>query len=267
MAEMILFYIFLVTGFINVVHFGLYLIGANVYDIMKYCSDKKITKKIRKNRPLVSVLIPAHNEETGVVNTIESVRKSSYRNIEIIVVDDASTDKTRKIIRDYIKGHPKVNVRLKYKRKNVGKAMALNFALKNSTHGDLIMTLDADSLVGKKSIANAVRYFDNPRVAGVAANVRVVGKNNILGLLQKFEYMIGYRSKKFFTAANCEFVVGGVASTYRADVMKKVGYYDHDIITEDIALSLKVIAQNGNKANRVVYGVDVLAMTEGGSKV
>jgi poly-beta-1,6-N-acetyl-D-glucosamine synthase len=74
--------------------------------------------------------------------------------------------------------------------------------------------------------------------------------------------MVGYRSKKFFSVTNSEIVVGGVASTYRRETMKKVGYYDDDIMTEDIALSLKVVAQ-GNKENRIVYGVDVVAMTEG----
>ena len=257
-----LFWLFIVISTINTAHFGMYLIGANYYDVLRFRKDAKTKKRSRMLRPLVSVLIAAHNEEFTIEQTLDSVRKSSHRKLEIIVVDDGSTDETKKIVRKYINEHPKANIKLMYKQKNVGKAQALNHGMRNGAKGEFIMTLDADSLLGKKSIANAVEYFDDPNVMGVAANVQVIDSQSVLGLLQRFEYMVGYRSKKFFTVTNCEFIVGGVASTYRASTLKAVGFYDDDIITEDIALSLKVIAQ-GNKENRVVYGVNVLAQTEG----
>ena len=74
--------------------------------------------------------------------------------------------------------------------------------------------------------------------------------------------MIGYRSKKFFSVTNSEYIIGGVASTYRREAIKQVGFYDHDTTTEDIGLSLKIVAQ-GNKQHRIVYAANVLAMTEG----
>lgn len=258
----ILFYIFITLSMMNVIHFGLHLIGADYYDILRFRSNSKPKRRIHRTRPLVSVLIPAHNEEKAIVRCLESVCRSIYRKIEAIVIDDASNDATRALVRRYIREHPKANVKLMFKRKNVGKASAMNHALRNSKLGNLVMTLDADSIIHKYSIANAVKYFKDLKVAGVAANVRVLENNTILGLMQKFEYLVGYRSKKLFSVMNCEFIVGGVASMYRTDVIKQVGFYDNDIITEDIALSLKVVAQ-GNKENRVVYGVDVVAMTEG----
>jgi len=74
--------------------------------------------------------------------------------------------------------------------------------------------------------------------------------------------MVGYRSKKFYSVTNSEFIVGGVASTYRMSTLKTVQFYDNDVQTEDISLSLKIVSQ-GNKENRLVYGVNVMAMTEG----
>jgi len=261
----ILFIIFIIVSIINITHFGLYLVGANYYDIKKFKLNSKPYVKKRGLRPLVSVLIPAHNEELGIERCLDTVRKSTHRKIEIIVVDDASTDNTKKIVRDYILKHPNRNIRLMFKRKNSGKASALNHALRHGAKGEFIMTLDADSILGKNSITNAIKYFDDPSVVGVAANVRVMDNFKILGLLQQFEYMVGYRSKKFYSLSNSEFIIGGVASTYRASTLKQVGYYDDDIITEDIALSLKIAAQ-GNRQNRLVYGVDVIAMTEGVTK-
>lgn len=257
----VLYYIFIVISIINVIHFGFYLVGANYYDILRFRAAAK-AKKNTKKLPLVSLLIPAHNEELGIVRCLETISKSTYKNLEIIVIDDKSKDATKRLVREYIASHPKQNITLMYKNKNVGKAGALNHALRHRAKGDLVMTLDADSVLHKDAIRNAVRYFNDPDVVGVAANVRVMDSYTILGLLQKFEYMIGYRSKKFFSVTNSEFIVGGVASTYRMNTLKKVGFYSDDIQTEDIALSLKVVAQ-GNKKNKVIYGVDVLAMTEG----
>jgi cellulose synthase/poly-beta-1,6-N-acetylglucosamine synthase-like glycosyltransferase len=73
--------------------------------------------------------------------------------------------------------------------------------------------------------------------------------------------MIGYRSKKAYSLTNCEFVIGGVASTYRTSVIRSVGFYDTDTQTEDISLSMKIVMR-GNKENRIVYAADVMAATE-----
>jgi cellulose synthase/poly-beta-1,6-N-acetylglucosamine synthase-like glycosyltransferase len=125
------------------------------------------------------------------------------------------------------------------------------------------MCLDADSILHPQAIEHSVKYFKDHHVIGVAANVRIIESKSMLGRLQRFEHLIGYRSKKFYSLANCEFIVGGVASTYRKSVIKKVKFYDNDTMTEDIGLSLKIVAQKGNRKHRVIYAPDVVALTEG----
>lgn len=262
MFTAIMFYLFVVMGLINVMHFGFNIVGANIYDIKQNRQALK-NKPKRRKKELVTILIPAHNEAKAIIRCLDSVRKSSYRKIEIIVIDDASTDTTRKLVRAYIYRYNYRNIRLMYRQKNGGKAAALNHALRNkSVKGDLVMTLDADSILHKQAIKTAVEYFQDPTVAGVATNVRIIDNFSVLGLLQKFEHMIGYRSKKFYTLTNSEFIVGGVGSIYRKEILKKVKFYDQDTVTEDIGLSLKVVSL-GNKQNRIVYASDVVAMTEG----
>jgi biofilm PGA synthesis N-glycosyltransferase PgaC len=257
-----LFILFIAVGLINLVHFGFYLVGANIYDIWQTMRTRNMPKRPHTTRPLVSVLIPAHNEEKAIIRCLESVRKSSYRKIEIIVIDDASTDSTAQLVMNYICQHPNRSISLLVMHKNRGKAGALNHALDRQAQGDLVMTLDADSVLQKQAISNAVSYFSDPRVAGVAANVRIMDSKRILGLLQKFEHMIGYRSKKFYSLANGEFIVGGVGSTYRRDILQEVNLYDEDTVTEDIGLSLKIVSL-GNRMHRIIYAADVVAMTEG----
>jgi biofilm PGA synthesis N-glycosyltransferase PgaC len=262
--QLVFFEAFVIVGMINLVHLGLYMIGANIYDMWQLIRHSKALKapKKRGNRPTVTVLIPAFNEELSIVRCLESVRKNTYRKVRVIVIDDCSKDSTRDLVRNYIAAHPKTELELLARRKNGGKAAALNAALRAKVTGGLVMTLDADSMIEKHAIARAVSYFDgNPRIVGVAANVRIMENYSVLGLLQRIEHMIGYRSKKFYSLTNSEFIVGGVASTYQYNVMKEVGFYDNDTATEDIGLSIKIVGL-GNKHYRIVYGSDVVAMTE-----
>lgn len=285
----VLFYLFIIIGIVHMVHFAIYLIGANIYDIQAFRANLRQKRSDNKSRPLVSVLVPAYNEETVIGRCLQSVWNNTYSNIQIIVVSDGSTDGTIEAVQRFIdsrtktyrevkpkivrtknslrrvwqRGQAPVSRRIKLvQQRNGGKASALNRALRYHARGELIMTLDADSILHKKALANLIKYFDDPAVAGVAANVRIIEKNSALGVLQRFEHLVSYRSKKFYTAIGCELVIGGVASTYRRSILEKVGYYDTDTVTEDIGLSMKIAAR-GNRQNRLVYAVDVAAMTEG----
>jgi len=287
-------YLLVTANILSMVHLGLYVVGANVYDIKEFKRKKAARQQIQKApvtkpQPLISVIIPAYNERLGVPRTLDSIRRSTYPNVEVIVVNDGSKDNTAEVVRSYISkqkdyittSHMVRSMRSgrlyrKYTREraaklsiklvnqtNQGKGAALNNAIANHVRGELMMSLDADSLLDPYAIERAVRHFDNPEIIGIAANVRVMGGDNWLALLQRFEHMIGYRSKKFYTLSKSEFIVGGVASTYRTDIVKAAGMYDTDTQTEDIGLSMKLIAHQGNRTQRIEYAADVVAMTEG----
>lgn len=278
---LLVFWLFAGVSILYVMHFGLYLAGANFYDVWQqrrkgitgvrlpaaYQPECAVTATwTRKGFPevpgLVTVVIAAHNEEAVIVRTLESIRRSTYRSFEVLVADDASGDLTGRLVRDYQLRHPEMDLRIVRMKKNVGKGAALNAALRRHARGQFVMTLDADSIIRRDAIKNALSYFEDPHVAGVAANVQIMEETTALGILQRFEHMIGYRSKKLYSLLNCEFVVGGVASTYRMRVLRKVDFYDTDTLTEDIGLSAK-ITNLGNRRFRLVYGADVVAKTEG----
>ena len=296
MLNDILFGIFIFIGTFNLIHFGLYLVSANVYDVSNILRKNNAKKPmlgrppLSARRPLVSVLIPAYNEAKVIERNLRSVWNSTYDKVEMIIINDGSFDNTKGIIRQFIseKGrisnspHGKIvrtdnglkriwerekddKIRRIYliNQRNTGKANALNNALRSRhINGELIMTLDGDSVVAKSAIANAVSYFDSSDIVGVAANVRIIEEPTVLGMLQRFEHLISYRSKKFYSITNSELIVGGVASTYRYSTLKSVGHYEDDTVTEDIGLSMK-IASKGNKKHRLVYGADIMAFTEG----
>ena len=279
---LVIFWLFAGVSILYVVHFGLYLVGANFYDVWQQrrksmwggvrlpnasepeCAATAIWS--RSGPPevpgLISVVIAAHNEEAVIVRTLDSLRRSTYPFYEVLVADDASTDRTGQLVLDYQMQHPDLDLRIVEMPENVGKGGALNAALRQYARGQFVMTFDADSIIEPDAMMNALSYFDDPYVAGVAANVQILEEPTALGILQRFEHMIGYRSKKLYSMLNCEFVVGGVASTYRMSVLRKVDFYDTDTLTEDIGLSAK-ITNLGNRRFRMIYGADVVAKTEG----
>jgi poly-beta-1,6-N-acetyl-D-glucosamine synthase len=263
--ESVEFYLFAIASTLYIVHIGFYLVGANMYDVWQANRHHKRTHDAEHGtepyEPLVTIAISAHNEEKVIARCLKSIRANTYKRVEVLVVDDCSHDRTRQFTRKYKRENPGFRLRVLFKLRNVGKGSALNHALRRYATGELAMTLDADSVLDRDCIANAVSYFTNPKIVGVAANVKTFDDFTVLGTLQKLEYMVGYRSKKVYSLTNCEFVIGGVASTYRMSVLRKVGYYTIGTMTEDIGLSIKIVSQ-GNRAYRVVYGSDVVARTE-----
>lgn len=261
--ESVVVYVFATTSILYITHFGMYVIGACLYDIWQGMRLHRLQRSALTSfyKPRITVLIPAHNEEAVIVRCLDSIFASSYPYLSVIVVNDASTDATRRLLRAYQAINPTRSLRVINKRINVGKGAGLNYALQKYVDSPLVMMCDADSVLAPTAIANAITYFINPSVVGVAANVQILSQHTSLGILQKFEHMISYQSKKAYSIANCEYTIGGVASTYRTSTIRSVGYYDTDTMTEDISLSLKVAAK-GNRAHRLIYAADVVAFTE-----
>lgn len=257
------FCLFSITSLIYIVHLGFYLISASFYDIWQQRRLDRMEKNrtTRMYHPRVTVLVPAHNEEKVIARCLNSIFNNTYKNFDVIVANDASTDGTRQILRLYANLYPDHKLQVVNKRINVGKGSALNYVLKRYVDSELVMMLDADSILAPNAIERAVTYFADSTIAGVAANVQIMNEHTTLSILQKFEHMIGYRAKKAYSLTNCEFVIGGVASTYRTAIVRSVRFYDTDTQTEDISLSMKIVAK-GNKQNRIIYAADVMAMTE-----
>ncbi len=254
---------------LSMLNFGrvlMMLIGADLYDIRQIMRQSKLTVDSRKPRtprayrPQVSVIIPAYNEETGVIRTVRSVMDSTYKNVQIIVVNDGSQDRTKLELRNYQRRYPgKFTV---VNQANGGKATAINRAVRYWATGKLVMVVDADSLLQQDAIANMVAHFRDRRVIASAANVKIIPTKSMFGIAQRFEYLISYRMKRALTVFNMEYIVGGVGSTFRRSALLKVGLYDTDTMTEDIDLTVKLIHKYGNKKYHINYAADSVAYTE-----
>lgn len=252
----------IITSIANLIRMMLYLVGSDIYTIKRALQNKKNAKK-RAYRPTVSIVVPAHNEASVIEQTLDCLLKVDYpaNKLQIILADDGSTDNTVKIIRAYKRKHDKGNILQIFRQANGGKANVLNNAITKMATGKLIMCLDADSLIAPDAITKAVEYFRDRRVVALASNVNIMENGTVLGLVQRFEYLISYHMKKAQTLYNIEYIIGGIGSTFRRSMLDKVNLYDTNTMTEDIDLTMKIIAK-GNKKNRVAYAHDVITYTE-----
>jgi cellulose synthase/poly-beta-1,6-N-acetylglucosamine synthase-like glycosyltransferase len=219
-------------------------------------------KHQRRPKPLVSVLIPAWNEEVGIIKTLESVLDTYYEKLEVIIINDGSTDNTHQLVDSFLEAYEKnhfLKPNVKYLDiENSGKAKALNKALKIAT-GEIVFTIDADSIMDRDTITNIVKRFDDPAVAAVAGHVIIGNKKKPLEIIQQLEYLCGFFFKRADSLFNSVYIIGGAAAAYRKSVLEKLGGFDHEIITEDIELSTRMLA-HGYKTK---YASDAVVYTEG----
>lgn len=220
--------------------------------------------------PLVSVIIPAYNEEIGLVNTVKTILLSEYKNLEVIVVNDGSTDKSHERMtkfarewRSQVRKSGRTDIKLKYSYKeNGGKGRALNHALRRAS-GDIIITIDADCAILPQTIGNFVKPFADPTVSAAVGNVKIGNLDTVVGVVQYLEFLFSFYFKKAESVMGTIYIIGGAAGAFRRDVFRELGKYNHSNITEDIELSVR-IQQAGKK---IVYADDALVYTEGASTV
>src|SRR6266404_1901013 len=161
--------------------------------------------------PPVSVLIPAYNEESVIVYTINSVLESDYPKLEVIVVNDGSSDSTGELLDEQFGRNPAVRV---IHQPNRGKSAALSHALAEASSG-IIVTIDADTSVEPDAVSKLVRHFVNPRVGAVAGNVKVGNRISWLTRWQALEYITSQNlEKRAFDLLNCIPVVPGALSAW-----------------------------------------------------
>jgi peptidoglycan-N-acetylglucosamine deacetylase len=188
-------------------------------------------------QPLVSVLIPAYNEEEVIVYTVNSVLESDYPNLEVIVVNDGSTDGTGEMLDATFGRNPAVRV---IHQPNHGKPAALSHALAEASSGILI-TIDADTAVESDAVSKLVRHFVNPRVGAVAGNVKVGNRVSWLTRWQALEYVTSQNlEKRAFDLLNCIPVVPGALSAWRAEAINDCGGFSADTVAEDTDLTITI---------------------------
>jgi cellulose synthase/poly-beta-1,6-N-acetylglucosamine synthase-like glycosyltransferase len=211
----------------------------------------------RTPEPPVTIIVPVFNEETVIVGALRSLLELRYPSIEIIVVDDGSTDRTRERVAALEGRYGDTTLRLVSKA-NGGKASALNTGIALARH-DFVVCMDGDSRLAPDAVSAAMQHFADPRVGAVAGNVKVVNRSGVWTRLQALEYLEGLnmarRAQGFLRVVN---IIPGPIGIFRRDVLRRAGGYDTDTFAEDADLTLKVLTDGWH----VTYEERAIAYTE-----
>jgi cellulose synthase/poly-beta-1,6-N-acetylglucosamine synthase-like glycosyltransferase len=204
---------------------------------------------------LVSVLIPAYNEEKVIAKTVERILESDYRSLEIVVVDDGSQDNTSGVLRGRFDNDPRVSL---VRVGNGGKAKALNIGLSHA-QGDIVVALDADTQFATDTISRLVRWFTDPRVGAVAGNAKVGNRTNMITRWQALEYIVAQNlERRALAALGTLTVVPGAVGAWRRSALTEQGGFRSDTLAEDQDLTISL-----QKAGyRVRFDSSAIAYTE-----
>ena len=179
---------------------------------------------LKEAKPIVSVLICARNAEKYIRSCIQSLLKQKFTDFEVIIVDDLSSDKTSKIIREF-----KDN-RIKYFRnqKWLGISKSRNVCLKHAKGVYLFFT-DSDCIVSEDWLAQGLKYLHTSEIAGVEGKTYYVSKNYKPTL-----------SDHSFVNSPGDFLTGNVA--YKRCIVSKIGGFDERYTyLEDRDFALRIL--------------------------
>ncbi len=189
--------------------------------------------------PKVSILIPCHNEEETIRETIEGLDDLHYPEYEVITINDGSTDQTENLLAELAKKYKWL--RVIHLRENRGKAMALNLGVLSS-ESDFLVCVDADAMLDTYALNWMMNHFVHwPNVGAVTGNPRIRNCSSLLCKIQvgEFSAIVGM-IKRCQRILGKLFTISGVIGAFRKSALIEVGLWDTDTITEDIDISWKL---------------------------
>src|SRR3989338_4664059 len=217
------------------------LLFLSIFWLLVLFAPQEEKKKKAHQEPFFSTIVPAYNEEKSIRGTLQSLVNLEYppEKMEIIVVNDGSTDQTKEIVERFIQQHPQRKIILLNQR-NKGKASAMNNGL-SIVKGKFFACLDADSAVSSNALQAMLPVFeDDENVAAVCPMIKVKKPQNVLEKVQWYEYIINMFHRFLNAKLNCLHVTPGPFSVYRTQIVKKIGGFDEHTITEDLEIAVRL---------------------------
>jgi cellulose synthase/poly-beta-1,6-N-acetylglucosamine synthase-like glycosyltransferase len=227
--------------------------------------------------PLVSIVVPAYNEDLTIVESIRALLALDYEPREVVIVNDGSTDGTLSLLQQtfqlvsaplaFVQPLPSEPVRGIYRsvsepdlvvvdKANGGcKSDAVNAGI-NAASGTLVLVIDADTVLAADALSRAVLPFlEDPVTVAVGGNVAIANGCHIehgritsialprswLARFQVVEYLRAFLLFRLACASqNAVVIISGACGLFRRDAVIAVGGYDRTAIGEDMDLTIRL---------------------------
>lgn len=192
--------------------------------------------------PLVSVIIPVYNMEEYLAEAVDSVLASTYPNIEVLIIDDGSTDHSSEIAQTYSRKDPRVHF---YSQPNQGVSTARNLGLQKAK-GEFVLPVDADDKISSDFIEKAVNILQNQsQIKIVTCELMLFGEKNGIKKYRKYK-------KSLLARKN---IIDACALYRSADALKIGGYNEEIIGREDWEFWISMLKNGGEVYHLPEVGV------------
>jgi len=241
---MLLELIWLTVVVLNIIPFGSYIL------YMKKVADKKPwnIKADSAYLPEISIVIPTFEEGITIVRKLDNIGQVDYpkEKMEVTIVDSCSKDQTTRLAQEWSKQHPEIRLQIICQPERRGMVNALNYMV-GRVHGEIFVKTDADCLIDKDSLRNAVKYFADPQVGAVAGIHIIDAHRETSSVKTERTYRQFYRwlrigeSKLYGTV-----LYEGELMLVRTKILDKI-HFDEEIGADDVPIALR-IAEEGYRA-------------------
>ncbi|HSW85003.1 MAG TPA: glycosyltransferase family 2 protein [Candidatus Saccharimonadales bacterium] len=235
---MIIEQLFIASLTVGILTAILNIIGVSVYDLSaaKRLNQLKLHPYTRlfRHRPLISIVIISQNNQQFITHCLMTILKSTYRKIEILIIDNASTDESREMILKFQLEHPKKSIRLVSRVHTAHNRSIINRNIKRYTSGELILEMTANQYLHENALRNAVNHFNgNPNINLLGLNFRTTAAYSTIGILQKYRELLEYRTRKCLNVFRIGLETNTFNGFYRRNPSKTTinnSYYANDVV-------------------------------------
>lgn len=243
----IIFLLFIIGIILSISRMIIIMIIAYIRKLSENEEESIVDDGLVSEKPFVSVIVPAYNEEVNCLRTINSLLNQDYPNLEIVFVDDGSKDSTYNKVFEAFKDNPNVKV---FTKVNGGKATALNFGIEKASY-EFLVCIDADTqlktdavsfLMDKFYIRDAEKHkVLDPKIGAIAGNVKVGNEVNMISRWQSIEYITSQNfDRRAFDYLECITVVPGAIGAFRKEAVLIAGGFTSDTLAEDCDLTMRL---------------------------
>lgn len=238
----------------------IYAVFTNLVHLLIKRKLRKYPQVINKDyKPFITVMIPAHNEEDVIANTVENILQMDYENFEVIVIDDRSSDNTATVIKDLEQKHENVKALIREQGAFPGKSAVLNDAFKIA-HGDAVLVFDADATVAPDFLSKLVPELEPKDVGAVQARKVIRNKNqNLLTRCQNNEYTMDTYFQAGRDSVKGAVELRGNGELIKREALEDIGGWNNYTIVDDLDMSTRLHIRGWD----VRYCMDAVVYEEG----
>jgi len=198
---------------------------------------------MNQNDPLVSIVLPVHNGEKYLRESLDSCLRQTYENIEIVVIDDASNDRTPEILKEYEKKSDRVRVLTIEKQETVGQVLNIGIEASN---GSYIARMDADDIMYPIRIEKQVEFLEeNELVVVVGGQIDIIDGDGNITEERKYALADKQIRRVFFWSQP----FAHPSIMFRKNVSIEVGMYPEDLPKVEDVKFIFALSTKGEFAN------------------